>query len=269
MDTTTNINKIKKIIEYSLNLKNRIEFYFKIIFHTENIYSFKDLQELFEILYNNGIDVNIWLVNRVKYHYSEQTNIMDPDDNISYGLQKAKLFYLKYLINKFDNEYNFKDHGLFNIYSEIVEDNIVKYNIHKGFYYDYNLLMTTDKIKETLIVFPMNFDRFTIDDLIESINNYVTKEKKKSINNYDILFKYKRPISSYIHTWLKTKFHLINNKEIIERFNRIIDRYNFIRTKRRLELYEEELIQKTWKPNRLFTWCFDEEEKKDFQYTIN
>ena len=265
--STTNINKIKKTIEYSLCLKKRIEFYFVIIFHTESIYSFKQIQELFEILHNNRIDVYTWLVNRVKYHYSEQTNIMDPDDNISYGLKKAKLFYLKHLINKFDNEYNFKDDSLFNIYSELVEDNIVKYNWRNGFYYDYNLLMRTDKIKETHIEFPRNFNQFTIDDLIESINDYVTKEKRKIINDYSIRFKYKRPISSYIHSWLKTKTHLKNKKEIIERFNKILDRYNFIRTKRRLEVYEEELIQKTWEPNRLFTWCLDEEEKKDFQYT--
>jgi hypothetical protein len=29
-------------------------------------------------------------------------------------------------------------------------------------------------------------------------------------------------------------------------------------------VYKEELIAKTWHPNRLMTWCLDEEEKKDF-----
>jgi len=34
--------------------------------------------------------------------------------------------------------------------------------------------------------------------------------------------------------------------------------------KARTNLYKEELIQKTWHPDRLFTWCFDLEELNDF-----
>lgn len=35
-----------------------------------------------------------------------------------------------------------------------------------------------------------------------------------------------------------------------------------------IELYKEELIAKTWHPNRFMEWCLDEEEKRDFQLDL-
>jgi hypothetical protein len=37
-----------------------------------------------------------------------------------------------------------------------------------------------------------------------------------------------------------------------------------MRAQERLKMYEEELIMKTWHPNRLMDWCLDIEEKNDF-----
>ena len=34
--------------------------------------------------------------------------------------------------------------------------------------------------------------------------------------------------------------------------------------KERLDIYLEDLIKETWKPSRLIDWCFDNEDKKDF-----
>lgn len=37
------------------------------------------------------------------------------------------------------------------------------------------------------------------------------------------------------------------------------------RRSRRFTEYEAELIEKTWHPDRLVDWCFDIEDKKDFE----
>ena len=34
--------------------------------------------------------------------------------------------------------------------------------------------------------------------------------------------------------------------------------------KERLDIYLEELIKETWKPSRLIDWCFDNEDRQDF-----
>jgi len=44
----------------------------------------------------------------------------------------------------------------------------------------------------------------------------------------------------------------------------LIETYKQMRAQERLKMYEEELIMKTWHPNRLMDWCLDIEEKNDF-----
>lgn len=44
----------------------------------------------------------------------------------------------------------------------------------------------------------------------------------------------------------------------------LIETYKQTRTHERVKIYEEELIMKTWHPNRLMGWCLDIEEKNDF-----
>lgn len=44
----------------------------------------------------------------------------------------------------------------------------------------------------------------------------------------------------------------------------LIRTYKQTRAQERLEKYEEELIMKTWHPQRLMDWCLDIEEKNDF-----
>jgi hypothetical protein len=44
-----------------------------------------------------------------------------------------------------------------------------------------------------------------------------------------------------------------------------IDFYKQTVAKERLQKYEAELIEKTWHPNRLMYWCFDIEDKNDFE----
>jgi len=44
----------------------------------------------------------------------------------------------------------------------------------------------------------------------------------------------------------------------------VINAYKQIRCQNRLKVYEEELIMKTWHPDRLMDWCLDIDEKMDF-----
>lgn len=243
----TDIIKIRNTINDLLYLKQCINYYFEI--NELDKIDFEDIQRCLEILYKNEIDAYIWLINLGKYSFKIDSSQWEANDKFILGIKKANIFYLKNIINEFDNKYNLKD-GLSNIYSELVDDNIIIYDgNYNGFKFNYKFNRIKN-IKEFDIIFPVNFTMWNIDDLIESIYGYITED---TIYN--------------IHKWFEKKPILTNQNEIIEKLNKIIERYYFIRTKRRLELYEEELMQKTWNPNRLFTWCLDEEEKKDFEYT--
>ena len=55
------------------------------------------------------------------------------------------------------------------------------------------------------------------------------------------------------------------NRYTLEDVISLIRSYKQIRCQNRLNIYEEELIIKTWHPNRLMEWCLDIEEKNDFE----
>jgi hypothetical protein len=45
----------------------------------------------------------------------------------------------------------------------------------------------------------------------------------------------------------------------------LINAYKQLTCHNRLRIYEEELIMKTWRPDRLMNWCFDIDEINDFE----
>jgi hypothetical protein len=114
-----------------------------------------------------------------------------------------------------------------------------------------------------------------------SIGVYTHDEIMKIINNYDnftewtecdLLYNLMYCIESLQVN--RTLIHIIYY-QIVENINengnftmndviKLIETYKQIQMQERLKIYEEELIMKTWHPNRLMDWCLDIEEKNDF-----
>ena len=90
-------------------------------------------------------------------------------------------------------------------------------------------------------------------------------------SEYDLLYK----LIDYIETLecenssiIVIIYHQIiqnikDNKHTMNDVIELIRTYEQVRTQERLKIYEEELIIKTWHPNRLMDWCLDIKEKMD------
>jgi len=107
------------------------------------------------------------------------------------------------------------------------------------------------------------------DEIIKLINHY---ENFTDYTECDLLYDLMYYIES-LH--IDRSFIHIIYYQIIQNINEIgsftmndlielIRCYEQTRSEKRLKIYEEELIIKTWHPTRLMDWCLDIEEKNDF-----
>lgn len=100
------------------------------------------------------------------------------------------------------------------------------------------------------IIFPEQFIYWTSDDLIQqSIDYSITSDDDDSLY-------------SIIHFKIYSFITVSNYSEFIKK---CMIYYYMSCAKERLNVYEEELIQETWKPSRLFEFCLSEDEKMDFE----
>lgn len=115
---------------------------------------------------------------------------------------------------------------------------------------------------------------YKLDDCIQEINNIDTPMSKvfdtyaeylntghfdESLNNENLHFYTIHLIYYIILENIKV------NRYKLEDIISLITSYKRVRCQNRLKVYEEELIMKTWHPNRLMDWCLDIEEKNDFE----
>lgn len=101
------------------------------------------------------------------------------------------------------------------------------------------------------IIFPQRFIYWTPDDLIH-----------QAIEYYSIDSVYDDSLYSIIHSKIYSFVTISNYSDFIKQ---CMIYYYMTVSKERLNIYEEELIQKTWKPSRLFAFCLSEDEKMDFE----
>lgn len=101
------------------------------------------------------------------------------------------------------------------------------------------------------IIFPEQFIYWTADDLIQ-----------QAIEYYSIDSVYDDSLYSIIHSKIYSFVTIGNYSEFIKK---CMIYYYMSTCKERLNVYEEELIQETWKPSRLFEFCLSEDEKMDFE----
>lgn len=92
------------------------------------------------------------------------------------------------------------------------------------------------------INFPLNFIFWTKEFFTDTLIDYY--------NNNNIVY------SSFINN--------INDYINKDKLKNFMLSYYIKYSKEKLIKYEKELIEKTWHPDRLFNWCLDECEKKDF-----
>lgn len=101
------------------------------------------------------------------------------------------------------------------------------------------------------IIFPEQFIYWTPDDLIQ-----------QAIEYYSIDSVYDDSLYSIIHSKIYSFVTIGNYSDFIKR---TMVYYYMSICKEILNVYEEGLIQETWKPSRLFAFCLSEDEKMDFE----
>lgn len=68
-----------------------------------------------------------------------------------------------------------------------------------------------------------------------------------------------------IYTIIGKNYSTEEEKNIINDFcNKFSNRYYITRKKQMHKIFEKELIEKTWNPNRFFDWCLSIDEKNDY-----
>lgn len=115
---------------------------------------------------------------------------------------------------------------------------------------------------------------YKLDDCIQEVTNITTPMSKvfdayaeylntghfdESLNNEDLHFNTIHLIYYIILENIKV------NRYTLEEVISLITSYKQIRCQNRVNVYDEELIMKTWHPTRLMDWCLDIEEINDFE----
>lgn len=105
----------------------------------------------------------------------------------------------------------------------------------------------------------LNFTKWNEHDLIYNLNYEL---ENSSVNEIHL-------IENEIHSIQFIGSIIIENENnncyTLEELKSFIRLYEQRRAEERLKLYEEELILKTWHPSRVIDWCFDIEDKNDFE----
>jgi hypothetical protein len=186
----------------------------------------------------------------------------EPEDIITMiedSINTAYFIHLKKLISDIDNKIAITNKkGLFRLMPlyEIFRQSLVQ-----GSYLSYHSISHTYILPTDLkwmnsngmnsIIFPPHFIYWTEEDLIH-----------QAIEYYNIDAVYDDSLYSIIHSKLYSFVTIANYSDFIKQ---CMVYYYMTVSKERLNIYEEELIQKTWKPSRLFAFCLSEDEKMDFE----
>lgn len=259
MEKYTNI---KNICNYKISISKKIKWYID----NDNQNRYIDINEIYNCYKIVFDEDKLW----PRYSYNISTSNMEfTIHHFIYYIVRMQSNAFK-MVSSIIDDYDILEIYIINIrlgYEEHLNNLIYKL-------YDY-LYPTGDiNILPCIFISLKNMFNYIRDDIIMSKqnNSYFT-----TWDEYDLLstleyyinispgeneVEYKNDLigSSMYYTIMND---ISNNKYTIKEFNMIIDIYNKKRNNERLKIYEEELIVKTWHPNRLINWCLDVDDKLD------
>ncbi len=149
---------------------------------------------------------------------------------------------------------------------ELIEENM--FNA-----YDFYLINLFDKFRKLYdYLYPTHNKQF-ISLLILKLNNLYYKLMPIYLLTDFTIFT-KEEVINYLdddNDTLRFIQLIHNDMKYVEKYNQntsntdidFVEFYKQTIAKERLQIYESELIEKTWHPDRLINWCFDNEEKND------
>lgn len=259
--SNTNIDRIK-ISNYFSNKEFQKKYYITILIKRAintlmnhlNM-SLEEFEKVYNLL-NNRNDYISYLVlmtaRIVKGNEPEDIITMIED-----SINTAYLIHLKHLIAEIDYKIsivNKKESARLTPLYETFYHTIVRgtYLSYHSTFHTYILPADLKWMKpDNSIIFPEQFIYWTPDDLIQ-----------QAIEYYSIDSVYDDSLYSIIHSKIYSFVTIGNYSDFIK--HTMVYYYMSV-CKERLNVYEEELIQETWKPSRLFEFCLSEDEKMDFE----
>jgi hypothetical protein len=192
---------------------------------------FEIVERCFEILSRKHNIIN-WFIflGRTYFFESKEDALMCFD----LGLNKVYLYHLKNLISFSDD--------FMHLYNILINDDIWNFS-YDTFVYNWGTERTSKPITEDMIRYPESFIFWSVDDLIEAVYAYFTKD---TVLDIDEIF---------------SRVPIIND-DVKQFVISTIDKYYFNRIKERVKVYEQELIEISCIPERVLDWYFDNEKKQ-------
>lgn len=246
----------------------------KIIFKNNNIFprlqlsgsGIDDISQEFTV--HHFIYYIIKAIVKVIKRNSNHFTYFDIIDLLSLNIRNAYILHMEDIRNKlYDFLYpraNLKDISFIYIIIRGIFNDI-----------DQNDLIMTSMIKYFDFLEWSDYDLiYKLDDCIQEVNAVDTPMSKvfdayaEYLNTgyYDVSLNNENLCFNTIHL---IYYIILENVKVgrytLEDIKSLIRSYKQIRCQNRLNVYEEELIIKTWHPSRLMDWCLDIEEKNDFE----
>jgi hypothetical protein len=265
--TNRNFNVVS--LRNSILIKNTIKMILDNILHI----SFEELEIMFTIL-NIKIDCKTYLVMMSRKILKEES----PEDiftEMEDLINTACFIHLGNLIKKIDEKIrqlllsksnsNFKYnsnpkskipyHPLeLSLFWKDFEHSFIKGH-YDCFYTNHTSYILSREFRlmqlDNAIIFPRNFICWNEMDLIESGYDY-----------YNLSEVYDDSLYSIIHNKI---YSYVNIHQLGGIMKCLFIYYYMSLSKERLSIYEEELIQETWKPSRVISFCLTEDEKMDIE----
>ena len=230
-----------------------------ILINQFDMKSIEEFEQVYSLL-NNRNDYISYLVLMVARIVKEN----EPEDIITMiedSINTAYFIHLKNLIANIDHKISLTNKNenlrLMPLY-QIFQQSLVK-GTYLPYHSNFHAYILSSDLKwmktnsMNSIIFPQRFMYWTPDDLIQQAIKYYCLDSVDDDSLYSI-------IHSQIYSFIN-----VADPECSDGIKHAMIYYYMSLSKERLNLYEEELIQETWKPSRLFEFCLSEDEKMDFE----
>jgi hypothetical protein len=277
---------IVSISKYKIYIADKIKLYINNISHLKSI----DIYEIYrchKILFktNNLIpQLNMNVIDNINqpftihhfiyYIIKEISNIykrnsiyqsdFDIIDLLQLNLKKAYELHLDSLIDKiYDYLYPNANLKILSLVFIIFKNIIKRINVHDLIYIS--------------LIRKFDFTKWTEYDLLYNLEFCINELKDENMHNVFNSYIIFLDTSHYNNELNGVNFSIIHliyysilqnieeDKYTMNDLISVINYYKQVRCHTRLRIYEEELIMKTWHPDRLMDWCLDIDEKNDFE----
>lgn len=245
--------QLLNILKYKIAISNKIKWYTNCIEHNRYI----DIDELYHC------HENVLRKDKLYPRYNKRDSSIN-DPSMDFTIHHCIYYFVRIQSNAFKMISSINDeYDILEIFQEIISvgrkihlDKLI-YNI-----YDY-LYPTTDFYKISTIFISLK----NIDFIINLDIHHDLDVKFTNWDEYDLLNELNYYIESfnddvdYDYNKMNDTLNHVNDCIIL------ITEFNQKKASENLKIYEEELMVKTWHPDRLIDWCFDVDDKKDIGIT--